>query len=311
MVGSRQGTFGTTRIRSQYASQHPDLDYLRSQTLHSTSRGRPPSLSTQGGLGRSGAGLGESPRLLFAPSQGGDFVEDVHLPGNGHSGDLLEAVSIDSKRARSAGRANQTLFGAGPKSSRIGGSLGTALVCKYRLVGGSNTGSHPSPNAFSDLLQETSGDNQGKSNSGKLVPPNWGHAHNHVLLCFRLYYRGDQLDPDFPDPVPPKNIVVPATMPHKDAGAAPRPVLVNKPYDGDAPGKGGTTARTPQQAAVHSNPSDERRRLLQEVREHLDLLREFEDVAPEEELANRKRELYAALPPAPPPFGNTKKTRHV
>ena len=57
------------------------------------------------------------------------------------------------------------------------------------------------------------GDNQGKLNVGKVVPVNWGHAHNHLLLVFRIYYQGDTLDPDFPDPVPPKNIVVPALMP--------------------------------------------------------------------------------------------------
>jgi len=54
-----------------------------------------------------------------------------------------------------------------------------------------------------DLLEqhlfETSGDNQGKPNSGKLVPQGWSYAHNHVILAFRLYYKGDELDPEFPD----------------------------------------------------------------------------------------------------------------
>mmetsp|Transcript_2597 Transcript_2597/g.5414 ORF Transcript_2597/g.5414 Transcript_2597/m.5414 type:complete len:222 (-) Transcript_2597:2095-2760(-) len=29
------------------------------------------------------------------------------------------------------------------------------------------------------------------------------YAHNHVILAFRLYYKGSELDPEFPDPVPP------------------------------------------------------------------------------------------------------------
>ncbi|KAL7575484.1 hypothetical protein ACA910_020070 [Epithemia clementina (nom. ined.)] len=185
-----------------------------------------------------------------------------------------------------------------------------------------------------DLLEqhlfETSGDNQGKPNSGKIVPPNWGHAHNHVLLCFRLYYRGDQLDPDFPDPVPPKNICVPA-MPTSKEGGSSRvksdadavdlagdipllPSTSSTTSGGGGKGKhGGASAANGAGGALAPNPSDERRRLLQEVREHLDLLREFEDVAPDEELIKRKKELYAALPPAPPPFGFTpnKKTRYV
>jgi len=54
-----------------------------------------------------------------------------------------------------------------------------------------------------------------------VVPVNWGHAHNYILLAFRIYCQGDSLDPDFPDPVPPKNIVVPALMPkesHESVG---------------------------------------------------------------------------------------------
>ena len=45
------------------------------------------------------------------------------------------------------------------------------------------------------------------------MPVNWGHAHNYILLAFRIYYQGDSLDPDFSDPVPPKNIAVRAIMP--------------------------------------------------------------------------------------------------
>ena len=43
-----------------------------------------------------------------------------------------------------------------------------------------------------------------------------------------------------------------------------------------------------------------RRFMLEEVREHLNLLREFKDVVPDAELNERKRELFKCLPPPPP-----------
>lgn len=173
-----------------------------------------------------------------------------------------------------------------------------------------------------DLLEqnlfETSGDNQGKSNLGKLVPPNWGHAHNHCLLCFRLYYKGDVLDPDFPEPVPPKNIVVPAIMPKEvtvsrikqESEADSAVASTNGPRrssNGPPVHPVASIAVTP--AAPSPTLGDERRKILQEVKDHLALLKEFEGLAPQEELDQRKRDLYAAMPPAPPPFGSNKKNR--
>lgn len=46
---------------------------------------------------------------------------------------------------------------------------------------------------------------------------------------------------------------------------------------------------------------EERRAVLQEVRQHLDILKEYEGIVPEEELNKRKRDLFLALPDAPPP----------
>jgi hypothetical protein len=51
-----------------------------------------------------------------------------------------------------------------------------------------------------------------------------------------------------------------------------------------------------------STPMDERRKLMAEVREHLELLKEFEGAISEEELAERKRQLFLAMPAAPPPL---------
>merc|ERR1719491_1071867 len=64
-----------------------------------------------------------------------------------------------------------------------------------------------------------------------------------------------------------------------------------------------------------NDPIEQRRRILSEVREHLNLLKEFEGIISQEDLNQRKRELFLALPPAPPPpqsssfaqAGNSKK----
>jgi hypothetical protein len=52
--------------------------------------------------------------------------------------------------------------------------------------------------------------------------------------------------------------------------------------------------------SIAADDGESRRKLLSEVREHLDLLKEFEGVISAEELAERKRQLFLALPPAPP-----------
>lgn len=48
------------------------------------------------------------------------------------------------------------------------------------------------------------------------------------------------------------------------------------------------------------DPVEERRKVLAEVKEHLDLLKEFEGAISEEEIVERKRQLFLALPAAPP-----------
>lgn len=60
---------------------------------------------------------------------------------------------------------------------------------------------------------------------------------------------------------------------------------------------GGVVAAVP----PPTDPLENRRKILTEVREHLDLLKEFEGIISDEDLAQRKRDLFRALPPAPPP----------
>jgi hypothetical protein len=142
--------------------------------------------------------------------------------------------------------------------------------------------------------------------TGKQHPVNWEHAHNHVVLAFRIYYRFDTLDPTFPDPVSPRELIIPA----EKVAALPRPVkpaaaVVVKAaispaaaVDDDSPSDAGVAALL-DDAPPKPMTLEERRRVMQEVREHLELLKEFEGVISEEELAQRKRELFLALPSAP------------
>lgn len=51
----------------------------------------------------------------------------------------------------------------------------------------------------------------------------------------------------------------------------------------------------------------DRGRLLEEVKEHLELLKQFEGVIPDEDIASRKRELFLALPLPPPPAAKRSK----
>jgi hypothetical protein len=121
----------------------------------------------------------------------------------------------------------------------------------------------------------------------KSVPAHWEHAHNHVIMCFRLYYSGSQLDPTFPPPVLAREISVPD----------------EKPKDYKAAGKIDTDD-VDVAALLGSSEGDERRKLLAEVREHLDILKEFEGVIDDTEIARRKRALFASLPSAPAPFAS-------
>ena len=124
-------------------------------------------------------------------------------------------------------------------------------------------------------------------------------THHGLYLTqseYRLYYKGDKLDPDFPPPKPPVAIVVPAERPQ----AGDQSHFVTVPTVGDTTSPATRSTASVQPLAGTINPGSERQRILTEVREHLDLLKEFEGVIPQEELNQRKRELFMALPPAPP-----------
>lgn len=145
----------------------------------------------------------------------------------------------------------------------------------------------------------------------------WGYSHNNCLLCYQIYYKNGQLDPTVPSFTPDRVIEVPAERPEKavrsgsavasvgvlppsqqqqDDGARSSTNNLIKEHDVNVADLEAIVAQGDGKASV-----EERRAVLQEVREHLDILKEFQDLVPEEELNKRKRELYLALPDAPPP----------
>ena len=123
---------------------------------------------------------------------------------------------------------------------------------------------------------------------GKPAPQGWEHAHNHCMLTFRMYYRFEEIDPDFPPPVNPRNVFIPTERPKPTAVTTATKEIATEPHIDVA------------ELLGESKVYEDRRKILQEVREHLELLKEFEGIVPDSELAQRKRELFAALPRALP-----------
>lgn len=150
---------------------------------------------------------------------------------------------------------------------------------------------------------------------GKPCPPLWEHAHNNVIMTYQMYYRGTELDPTFPVPDPPKEIVVPAAKPKMGEDQS---FFITMPSgeneDSGDPninlGMPRQNRREPKIVDITTfEPAEDRRLLIQEIRDHLGLLKEFEGVIGEEVLKRRKRELFHALPTAPPSCVNRKKYR--
>jgi len=119
-----------------------------------------------------------------------------------------------------------------------------------------------------------------------------------------MYYLGEELNPNIPPAVDPNpNRVVPVRRPNPETNhfkvpcnLTPAPTAERTP---DATTKTISAAAGSPFEPTTNLTAETRRELLKEVRDHLDLLKEFEGVVPKEELESRKRELFAALPPAP------------
>ncbi|KAL3913681.1 MAG: hypothetical protein SGARI_000533 [Bacillariaceae sp.] len=135
-------------------------------------------------------------------------------------------------------------------------------------------------------------------------PLRWEFTHNHTLVTYKMYYnKGSNLDKTFPAPQH-REIVLPQNKPAGGWDA----------YNGPGPARSPAFPHQPPAAAAvgttpSSLPQDNRMQMLKEVREHMDLLKHFEGVVDAESLNKRKRELFAAMPPAPPAHDANKKPR--
>jgi hypothetical protein len=118
----------------------------------------------------------------------------------------------------------------------------------------------------------------------------WGYTHNHCLLCYVMYFKNARMDPDLPPATAPRDVDIPRERPGHRASAAAAATDQDVVADLEA------IVSQDVKASV-----EERRAILKEVREHLEILKEFQELVPEEELNKRKRELFLALPDAPPP----------
>ena len=128
-----------------------------------------------------------------------------------------------------------------------------------------------------------------------------------------MYYRGDAMDPSFPAPNPLKDIYVAAEKPSSIASSPPSPAAAQPHAVASLTAiTSGTKPKKNPQAVRDANKKkgvtpEDRRLMLNEIKEHLNVLKEFEGVIPAEDLVRRKRELFLAMPPAPPPAKRTKK----
>lgn len=117
-----------------------------------------------------------------------------------------------------------------------------------------------------------------------------------------MYYHNGSLDPNLPPARAPRAIDIPSERPAPGSSisiAAAAAAAIQPSHDGEH------DVNVADLEAIVSEEAkanvEERRAVLHEVREHLDILKEFSELVPEEELIKRKRELYLALPDAPPP----------
>ena len=147
---------------------------------------------------------------------------------------------------------------------------------------------------------------------GKRFPFNWEHTHNNVIMTYKMYY--DRLTPDasFPKAEPATEIVVPHEKPKANEGSVVghiRPTLPSFNTNGLAaspkappPAAASTPGRAKNDGSSLSitETQEERLLILQEVKEHMDLLEKFEGIVHRDILKKRKRDLFDALPSVPP-----------
>lgn len=132
--------------------------------------------------------------------------------------------------------------------------------------------------------------------TGKSVPRGWEHSHSNVIMTYRMYFQGTEPNPDLPPPAPFKEVVVPIAKPKHDVN-----YMVRMPgSDTDHVMTMGSPPSPTPNLDPHMESAEDRMAILKEVRAHMDLLNDFVGIIPQEQITKRKRELYNALPSAPP-----------
>lgn len=114
-----------------------------------------------------------------------------------------------------------------------------------------------------------------------------------------MYYRGCLLDPDIFAPIAPREVEIPESKPNVVAVTSVETNAESLCVEDLTNGK----------AKFVELSDEERRALLKEIKDHTELLKEFVGVIPDDELNERKRVLYASLPPVPFHSTSRKKQR--
>lgn len=116
-----------------------------------------------------------------------------------------------------------------------------------------------------------------------------------------MYYRGCSLDPDIFAPIAPREVEIPESKPNVVAVTAVETNAESLCVE--------DLTKQNFKAKIVELSDEERRALLNEIKVHTELLKEFVGVIPDDELAERKRVLYASLPPVPFHSASRKKQR--
>lgn len=178
-----------------------------------------------------------------------------------------------------------------------------AIIPKAKELVEDEGNSNKSHDEFCALLLQSMYEDH--TENTKPHPPMWEYNHNNNFTVYRVYFRGVALDPNLFPATPPRLVEVPSTKPANGDLALANAVAGNASETPMIP----LSKMTIKPKKEHVMTAAERRELLKEVKDHMDLLKSFEDVVPNDELKKRKRALYDALPPVPPPTRQPQKKK--
>jgi len=146
-------------------------------------------------------------------------------------------------------------------------------------------------------------------NSGKIDQPysdTWEYTHMHYFLAFRMYYVGRTINIDMP---PACDGVLANDDPFENEMEIQYPSLMGKRNARDEKKDAPVEYIDLDDNVIESNVIEStemfvegvevRRAILKEVKDHLDLLKEFEGLVPAHELKKQRVDLFMSLPSIP------------